>query len=137
MGSSAIKGQSDPEKVAELNNQHILSQYDKQEDSKESNMTPEERRAFGAILGAFTGDALGAFLEFKKSVTDAELEAALKMQGGGVMRTGAGQVTDDSEMAMCLLQALGRVNGLSEDVLTVEDAATVKSEVSELRLERI
>ena len=53
------------------------------------------------------------------------------------MRTGAGQVTDDSEMAMCLLQALGRKNGLSEEVLPLQDAATVKSEVSELRLERI
>ena len=80
---------------------------------------------------------MGAFLEFKRSVTDAELEAALKMEGGGTMRTGAGQVTDDSEMAMCLLQALGRKDGLSEEVLTVQDAATVKSEVSELRLERI
>ncbi len=80
---------------------------------------------------------MGAFLEFKRTVTDAELDAALKMEGGGVMRTGAGQVTDDSEMAMCLIQALGRVNGLSEDVLTVQDASTVKAEVSELRLERI
>ena len=59
-------------------------------------------------------------------MTDAELEAALKMEGGGSMRTGAGQVTDDSEMAMCLLQALGRKNGLSEEVLPLQDAATVK-----------
>jgi len=29
------------------------------------------------------------------------------MPGGGTMQTGMGQVTDDSEMAMCLLQALG------------------------------
>ena len=40
MGSSAKKDASSPQKVAELNNQYILSQYDKQEDSKESSMTP-------------------------------------------------------------------------------------------------
>jgi ADP-ribosyl-[dinitrogen reductase] hydrolase len=40
MGSSATKEVSSPQKVAELNNQYILSQYDKQEDTKELGMTP-------------------------------------------------------------------------------------------------
>ena len=54
-------------------------------------------------MGAFVGDALGAFLEFKTKVTPDELAACLLMNGGGTMRTGAGQPTDDSEMAMCIL----------------------------------
>ena len=28
------------------------------------------------------------------------------MRGGGLMRMGKGQITDDSEMAMCLVNAL-------------------------------
>ena len=37
------------------------------------------------------------------------------MNGGGPLLTGAGQITDDSEMAMCLLHALNCFNEKDED----------------------
>ena len=76
------------------------------EESKE--MSLEEKRAFGAVLGAFVGDASGAPLEFlEQSDMKHLIEAALSFGGGGRLKVGPGQVTDDSEMAMCLLHALG------------------------------
>ena len=35
-----------------------------------------------------------------------QVSAAMRMPGGGVFRVGSGQITDDSEMALCLAQAL-------------------------------
>eukprot|EP00347_Sterkiella_histriomuscorum_P006298 403353304 len=58
------------------------------------------------ILGAFIGDAVGAYLEFKNQVFPEEIEKALTLEGGGSHNIGAAQVTDDSEMAMCLFQGL-------------------------------
>jgi len=40
-------------------------------------MTSQEKRSFGAVLGAFVGDALGAFLEFSRTVTKDELSFCL------------------------------------------------------------
>jgi ADP-ribosyl-[dinitrogen reductase] hydrolase len=59
------------------------------------------------VLGAFVGDASGAVLEFigQKKITDESVTSAMKMPGGGVFKVGPGQITDDSEMAMCLLHA--------------------------------
>lgn len=62
---------------------------------------------FGSIIGAFVGDAAGAVLEFMDVVTDAHVDEALLFQGGGVFKVGPGQITDDSEMAMCLLHGIG------------------------------
>ncbi len=36
----------------------------------------------------------------------AQVSAAMKMPGGGMLRVGPGQLTDDSEMALCLAHAL-------------------------------
>ena len=71
--------------------------------------------ARGWILGAFVGDAAGAVLEFyHKKITQKDVDAALKFQGGGALGVRPGQFTDDSEMAMWLLHALiqgrGKVN---------------------------
>ena len=73
-------------------------------------------RALGSVLGAFVGDAAGAVLEFLKlqDIKDIDVENALLMKGGGVMGMGKGQVTDDSEMAMCLVNAL-----TEEDIQTL------------------
>jgi len=61
-----------------------------------------EDLAKGCILGAFCGDALGSFLEFKTIVTSEEVEKAMEMPGGGPFYLGPGQITDDSELALCL-----------------------------------
>ena len=64
-------------------------------------------RALGAIVGAFIGDAAGAVLEFQHLAINAKgVEYALKFPGGGVWGVGKGQITDDSEMAMCLMHGL-------------------------------
>ena len=53
-------------------------------------------------MGAFIGDAAGAYLEFKSVGQEYEVNRALMLEGGGSMNTGKGQVTDDSEMALGL-----------------------------------
>ncbi|MEN8215805.1 MAG: ADP-ribosylglycohydrolase family protein [Pseudomonadota bacterium] len=63
--------------------------------------------ALGSFLGACVGDAAGAKLEFighKPSID--EVKQAMTMPGGGVWRVAPGQITDDSELALCLAQAL-------------------------------
>lgn len=61
--------------------------------------------ALGCVIGAFIGDALGSALEFKSTITSELLAKALEMPGG-IYNNAPGQVTDDSELAMCLLTAL-------------------------------
>uniref|UniRef100_K3WZ12 ADP-ribosylglycohydrolase n=1 Tax=Globisporangium ultimum (strain ATCC 200006 / CBS 805.95 / DAOM BR144) TaxID=431595 RepID=K3WZ12_GLOUD len=64
-------------------------------------------RAYGAFLGLLCGDAAGATLEFSPGkITAADVERALQMPGGGVLRVGRGQITDDSELALSLAQGL-------------------------------
>ncbi len=67
--------------------------------------------AYGCILGAFCGDALGSYLEFYPKVSESQVEEALKMEGGGMMKLGPGQITDDSELALCLGHGLVAGNG--------------------------
>lgn len=62
--------------------------------------------ALGAFLGACAGDAAGATLEFKSSISPTKLESALAMEGGGVWKTAPGQITDDGELTMSLAHAL-------------------------------
>lgn len=63
--------------------------------------------ALGAILGALVGDACGAVLEFfRAEITAPDVEHALTMPGGGVWNVAPGQITDDGELTMSLLNAL-------------------------------
>ncbi len=66
----------------------------------------QANKVFGSVLGAFIGDAIGAYLEFAYGITDETIEEAFKLEGGGRLNVGPGQITDDSEMAMCLLHSL-------------------------------
>ncbi len=64
-------------------------------------------KALGAIFGALAGDASGATLEFiGRRPTPDEVDRAMKMVGGGIWNTAPGQVTDDGELTLALLQAL-------------------------------
>ena len=64
-------------------------------------------QAQGCIIGAMVGDASGATLEFLgRKPTSIEVENALKLVGGGVWNTAPGQITDDGELLLALLQAL-------------------------------
>ncbi|MBI3444751.1 MAG: ADP-ribosyl-[dinitrogen reductase] hydrolase [Magnetospirillum sp.] len=68
-----------------------------------------EERALGAYLGFAVGDALGATVEF---LTKGEIREKYglhrKMIGGGWLHLAPGQVTDDTEMALCLGRSLVR-----------------------------
>jgi ADP-ribosylglycohydrolase len=63
--------------------------------------------ALGAVLGALVGDAAGAVLEFfGRAIARADVEHALTMPGGGTWDVAPGQITDDGELTMSLLNAL-------------------------------
>ena len=76
----------------------------------ESNTTATntfEGFATGSILGAFVGDATGGHREFAViTLTDEEMAETMSMPGGGPWNKAPGQITDDSELAMCLLWGL-------------------------------
>lgn len=58
------------------------------------------------MLGALVGDAAGAVLEGDRVITPEKVEHALTMPGGGFLRVGPGQITDDGELTLALLTAL-------------------------------
>lgn len=71
---------------------------------------------FGCVIGAFVGDAAGARLEFEENLTREDVTEALKFNGGGVFNVGPGQVTDDSELAMCLIHGIsGHILGINDE----------------------
>jgi ADP-ribosyl-[dinitrogen reductase] hydrolase len=60
-----------------------------------------------SMLGALVGDAAGATLEFcHRDVTDEMAITAMTMPGGGAMRVGPGQITDDGELTLTLWRSL-------------------------------
>lgn len=71
-------------------------------------------RARAAFLGLAVGDALGATVEF---MTPGEIRAAhgvhRDLAGGGWLRLRAGQVTDDTEMSLCVARAAVAAGGWS------------------------
>jgi ADP-ribosylglycohydrolase len=70
-------------------------------------LSRSEQSAYGAVLGALTGDAAGGVLEFLgHQPTPKECEQAFEMPGGGVFDLAPGQFTDDGEMTVSLLRAL-------------------------------
>ena len=72
--------------------------------------------AYGCILGAFIGDSCGSYLEFIEYLpSDKEMNKCMGMPGGGMFGVGAGQVTDDSEMAMSLMWGLINSNYKSSE----------------------
>ncbi|GAB4295451.1 MAG: ADP-ribosyl-[dinitrogen reductase] hydrolase [Desulfuromonadia bacterium] len=81
---------------------------------------PEEilSRAEGAFLGMAVGDALGATVEF---LTPSEIRDRYgvhrEMVGGGWLRLRPGSVTDDTEMAIAMADALIREGGWSLEAI--------------------
>ena len=64
------------------------SQYQK---LKNLELTTSQDRSFGSILGAFIGDSLGSYLEFKLGIQkDEKVEEGMKMEGGGTWNLAPG-----------------------------------------------
>lgn len=64
-------------------------------------------RAFGCILGAFLSDSCGSYNEFSTEIaTESFMDECMKMNGGGPWILCPGQITDDSELAMCCMSGL-------------------------------
>lgn len=64
-----------------------------------------------SILGALVGDAAGAVLEGYSGgrIHPSKVAQAMTMPGGGRLRVGPGQVTDDGELTLALYRALQEV----------------------------
>jgi ADP-ribosyl-[dinitrogen reductase] hydrolase len=65
------------------------------------------QRAYAALLGAAIGDALGATTEFMMPEEIKQNHGVLRdIVGGGWLRLPAGQVTDDTQMALCVARSM-------------------------------
>lgn len=84
-----------------------------------SDTTPSlYQRAIGAYMGLAIGDALGATVEFlTRSEIQHQYGVHQKIIGGGWLRLKPGQVTDDTQMSLCLGRALIQSQGM--DPVTV------------------
>jgi ADP-ribosylglycohydrolase len=67
--------------------------------------------AFGCIFGAFIGDSCGSANEFNMNIESEErMDEIMTMPGEGPWNLSPGQITDDSELALCLMQGIIKGN---------------------------
>ncbi len=59
-------------------------------------------RITGALYGAFIADSIGSDVEFSETLSSSQINSAMKMNGSSIFNSGPGQITDDSELAICL-----------------------------------
>jgi ADP-ribosyl-[dinitrogen reductase] hydrolase len=77
-------------------------------------------RSIAAFLGVAIGDALGAPVEFMTShEIQAKFDVLKEMVGGGWLRLKPGQVTDDTDMSLCIARGVVTAHGWS--LTTVAD----------------
>jgi ADP-ribosyl-[dinitrogen reductase] hydrolase len=85
-------------------------------------------RAKGAFFGLAVGDALGAGVEF---MTPGEIRSKYgclrEIIGGGWLRLKPGQVTDDTEMSLCIARAIVNSGGWSLTGIAENFAAWLRS----------
>ena len=81
-----------------------------------------------AFIGMAVGDALGATVEFM-TVTEIAAKYGIfkEMTGGGWLRLKPGQVTDDTEMALCIARAVLKNQSWSREAIAQEFARWLKS----------
>lgn len=85
-------------------------------------------RARAAFIGMAIGDALGATVEFMTSSEIASKYGTFRdIIGGGWLRLKAGQVTDDTEMALCIARAIVKNQTWSLEAVADNFAAWLKS----------
>lgn len=86
-----------------------------------------EDSALGCLLGACVGDAAGATLEFQGLPAPDDVERAMAMSGGGFFRLAPGQITDDSELALSLADALSRSSSFDLEAIARSYARWIDS----------
>ena len=74
-------------------------------------VSPEKYYSLSCILGAFLGDSLGSYCEFKSLSLD---NSKLIYTGDNIFGKPPGQTTDDSEMALSMAFAIMDNNNLNE-----------------------
>lgn len=85
-------------------------------------------RARGAFIGMAIGDALGATVEFMTASEIASKYGTFRdIAGGGWLRLKPGQVTDDTEMALCIGRAIIKNQAWSLEAVADNFAAWLKS----------
>ncbi|HEY3327534.1 MAG TPA: ADP-ribosyl-[dinitrogen reductase] hydrolase [Novimethylophilus sp.] len=82
--------------------------------------------AIGAYLGLAVGDALGAPVEFLTRREIAQRGTHREMTGGGWLKLKPGQITDDTEMALCLGRAWMQAGGWDARTAAEQFAAWLK-----------
>lgn len=93
-------------------------------------LEPEQlkERARAAFIGMAIGDALGATVEFMTAPEIAAKYGVFKeITGGGWLRLKPGQVTDDTEMAVCIARAIINSQGWALEAIAGEFARWLKS----------
>ena len=74
-------------------------------------------RAYATLLGSALGDALGATVEFcTQSEIRAQYGVLRKIVGGGWLKLKAGEVTDDTQMSLCIARSLAAVGWSPSDI---------------------
>lgn len=85
-------------------------------------------RARAAFIGMAIGDALGATVEFMTATEIAAKYGTFRdIIGGGWLRLKPGQVTDDTEMALCIARAIVQSGCWSVQAVAEQFAAWLKS----------
>ena len=86
-------------------------------------------RAQGVFVGQCAGDALGSLVEFQSpsSIKNAYPQGVHTMHDGGTFNTIAGQVTDDTEMALTLARSLIEHGHYHEGIAAMGYAAWLNS----------
>ena len=85
--------------------------------------------AKGAIYGAMIGDAIGAHLEFfPGKATKKDIDNALNMIGGGAHKIAPGQITDDGELTLCLMNSIIESQGYDDITVAKSYLKWFKSE---------
>lgn len=86
------------------------------------------KRCQAVLLGGAVGDALGAPVEFMTPGEIATKYGMLtEMVGGGWLRLKPGQVTDDTDMTLCLARGIVNSGGWNLSAIAGEFAAWLKS----------